>query len=145
MARKTPQQATDKWQRRTAQASQDYVTGIQSATNWAERSVAAATRRNMGLQQAIANGTIDAGIQRTGDAGWKAKTTAKGPANWTAGVAKAGNAMLQGQQKLAGFLASADQAVASMPTDTPEQRAAKSSAYQLAVHRASQQAKGLTH
>lgn len=143
MARKSPQAATEKWQRRTAQASQDYTQGIQNATGWADRSVAAAGRRNAGLQAAIANNTIDAGIQRTGDAGWKAKTTAKGPANWTAGVAKAGAAMLAGQQQLQGYLAEADAAVASMPQDTVEQRAQRAMAYQLAVHRASQRAKGL--
>jgi len=141
MARKTPQAATDKWQRRVAQAGQDYATGIQNATGWADKSVAAAGRRNAGLQSAIANGTIDAGIQRTGDAGWKTKTVAKGPANWTSGVAKAAPAMLAGQQRLSGYLAAADAAVANMPTDTPEQRAQKSMTYQLAVHRAAQAAK----
>lgn len=141
MARKSPQAATDKWQRRVAMAGQDYAAGIQNATGWAQNSQAAAGRRNAGLQQAIANGTIDAGIQRTGDAGWKTKTVAKGPANWTAGVAKAQAAMLSGQQRLAGYLAAADAAVANMPRDTVDQRTARAQAYQLAVHRAAQAAK----
>jgi|SRR5579859_2710699 len=142
MGRKTPQQATDKWQRRVAQAGQDYTAGVQNATGWADKAVAAAGRRNAGLQQAIASGTIDAGIQRTGDAGWKNKTVAKGPANWAAGVAKAAPAMLQGQQKLSGFLSAGDAAVASMPQDTVEQRLARANAYALAVHNAAQSAKG---
>lgn len=142
MGRKSPQAATDKWQKRVAVAQQDYASGVQAATNWAERAVAAANRRNAGLMRAIQNNTIDAGIQRTGDAGWKAKTVAKGPTNWAAGVAKAAPAMLAGQQKLAGYLASADAAVANMPSDTPEQRAERSRVYQLAVHAAAAQAKG---
>lgn len=139
--RKSPQAATEKWQRRVSQAQQDYTTGVQNATGWADRAVAAAGRRNAGLQNAIAQGTIDAGIQRTGDAGWKNKTVAKGPANWAAGVAKAAPAMLAGQQKLAGFLSAGDAAVANMPRDTVEQRTARAQAYQLAVHRAAQAAK----
>ncbi len=143
MARKSPQAATDKWQKRVAVAQQDYTQGVQNATSWADRSVAASARRNAGLQAAISNGTIDAGIQRTGDAGWKAKTTAKGPANWAAGVAKAGPAMLAGQQKLSGYLSSADAAVASMPADTVQQRVQRAMTYQLAVHQAAQSAKGV--
>jgi hypothetical protein len=145
VARKSIQQATDKWTRRTPQAAQDYAQGVQNATNWAERAVAASNRRNMALQAAIQSGAIDAGIQRTGDAGWKAKTVAKGVPNWSAGVAKGGGAYSAGLQKAYGYLAAADQAVANLPTDTAEQRAEKSRQYQLAVHRAAQAAKGLTH
>lgn len=136
MARKTTAQATDKWKRRTAQAAQDYSDGIANAQNWSERAVQAAARRNQGLQAAIADGRIDAGIRRVGDQGWKNAAMAKGPTNWTQGVAKSGDKYAAGMQRAAADQASADSAVAGMDRTTVEGRVAFAAARALAVHKA---------
>ena len=141
MARKSAQQATDKWVKNTAQAGQYYRDGIQNAQGWADRAQAAAQRRNAGLQRAMADGTIDAGIRRTGDQGWKAKALAKGPTNWTQGVANAKGAYAEGIQKAMSDQAAADAAVAGMDTSTVEGRVAMAAARALAAHQAAQNRK----
>lgn len=141
MARKTEAQATDKWKRNTAAAGQYYQQGIQNATGWADKATQASNRRNAGLQQAIANGTIDAGIRRTGDQGWKNKTLAKGPQAWQAGVAAGAGAYAQGIAKAMQDQSAADQAVAGMDTSTVEGRVAMAAARALAAHRSAQQRK----
>ena len=76
MAFKSVADSQEKWARRVGQAGQDYQRGVQNAQGWAAGAVAAANRRNAGLMAAINDGRIDAGIQRTGDNGWRTATIA---------------------------------------------------------------------
>lgn len=125
-----------KWARRTSQAGGDFQDGVQRATDWAGPAVAAAPRRNAGLQQAIADGRIDAGIQRAGTNGWRSATLAKGVPAYTQNTPKAQPKFEQGLQRVYSYLAEAEQATASMDTTTVEGRVQKAAAYQLAVHQA---------
>lgn len=87
MARLSPQDVYTKWSQRVQGSQQYYVQGVQNSKDWAAGAVAAAPARDAGIQQAIADGRIDRGIQRKGTAGWRADTLAKGPQNWSAAVA----------------------------------------------------------
>lgn len=130
MARKTVQQAADKWAQRVSQSGQFYQAGVNnSAVDWAGPAVAAADRRNAGLQQAISDGRIDAGIQRAGTAKWRANTIAKGVAAWTTNTPKAAPAFAAGLTKVYNYFSAADSVVANMPRTTREQRIARASAF----------------
>lgn len=122
---KSQADAQDKYSRRVAQAGPDYQKGVQNANNWAANAQAAAPRRNAGLQRAIANGTIDAGIARTGDAGWKSATLAKGVANFSGSAAKAATKYGAGYARLIGYLQAAQSQTAQMDTSTRAGRLAK--------------------
>lgn len=128
MARTRPsaQQVADKTVKNAQAAGPYYQTGVQNATGWLEASLAAADRRNAGLQRAIAEGTIDAGLQRAGDATWKAATLGRGVANWTNAMSSptVKQRIAQGAQTNMSMIAAVDSATASMPRDTLEQRLA---------------------
>lgn len=139
---KTPDQAASKYARRVQGAAQDYQQGVQQATGWAANSLAAAPRRNAGLQAAIANGTIDRGIQNTGDAGWQAATLAKGPAAWTASVAKAQPAYQAGMTKAMSYQQAAQAATAGIDTSTLAGRLQKAQVWAQTVAHQAAAAKG---
>lgn len=127
---KTAAQSTDRYKKGVAGAGPDYTKGIQDAGSWAQGSHDAAARRDAGLQQAIAEGRIDRGIDRVGDAGWKAKTLAKGPQNYTQSTATAGPAYQRAAEINMQDQQSAAAALASMDTSTRQGRIAKSAAWQ---------------
>lgn len=126
---KTAAQAADRYQRGVSNAGPDYTAGIQQSGSWTEGSLAAANRRNAGLQRAIADGTIDAGIQRKGDAGWRTATLAKGPSAYTQSVAKARPAYEAGMNKAFQYQQAAAQATANIDTSTKAGRIAKMAAW----------------
>lgn len=139
---KTAQQAGDKYNKRVTQAGPDYTAGIQNAGSWVEGALAASNRRNAGLQQAIANGTIDAGIQNKGDAGWKSATIAKGPTNYVNSVQNATPAYVAGMNKAMAYQQAAAQATAGIDTSTLEGRLQKQTVWARTVAQAKAQATG---
>ena len=134
-------EAVSQWQTRVGQSGQRYTSGVQRATGWAAATVAAGPRRDAGLQAAIADGRIDAGVTRVGDAGWKSRTLAVGQTNWTAAVAKAGDRMAAGLQKVYGFLDAAAAATASIDTTTIEGRLEKARVHAMTMHQQANAAK----
>lgn len=134
--------SVDKWKRRVTAAGPDYSTGVQNAQNWAANAVAAAPRRNAGLQRAIANGAIDRGIQAVGDAGWRAGAMSKGVGAYTANAPAAAAKYQAGLTKAMNYQQAAQAATDGMDTSTLEGRIAKASAWQRAVSNAAQAAKG---
>lgn len=130
---KTPQQSGDKYQRRVQAAGPDYKSGVQGATDWQANTLAAAPRRNAGLQAAISDGRIDAGIQRAGDAKWKANTLSKGVQNWPTATAQARPAYEQGMAKAMAFQQAAAAATAGIDTTTREGRFQKMLAWVTTV------------
>jgi hypothetical protein len=138
---KTAQQARARYTKGVTQAGPDYTAGIQNSSSWVEGALAAKQRRDTGLQQAIADGRIDAGIQNKGDAGWKTATLAKGPTNYTQSVATAGPAYEAGMNRAMQYQQAAQSATANMDTSTRAGRIAKMAAYVNAVADAAQQAK----
>lgn len=139
---KTAQQAADKYGTRVTQAGPDYTAGVQNAGSWVEGAIAAANRRNAGLQAAIASGSIDRGIQSTGDAGWKSKTLAKGPTNYTNSVQNAKPAYLNGMSRAMQFQQAAQQATAGIDTSTLAGRLQKAQVWAQTVAAQAAQAKG---
>lgn len=130
---KSAADAAEKFSRRVSQAGPDYQKGVQNASNWAANARAAKARRDAGLQAAIADGRIDAGIDRVGDAGWKSATLAKGVSNFTAAATKAKDRYAAGYARLLGFLSAAQSATANMDTSTREGRIAKMGAWARVV------------
>lgn len=128
MAKSRPSAAAvaDKTVKNAQAAGPYYQQGVQNATGWLEGALAAANRRNAGLMAAINNGTIDAGMQRAGDAGWKAATLGKGVKNWSAAMSDPATKqrIQQGAQTNMNMIAQVDSATANMPRDTLEQRLA---------------------
>ena len=139
---KTAQQATDKYTKRVQQAGPDYTAGIQNSGSWVEGALAAAARRNAGLQQAIANGSIDRGIQNKGDGGWKTATLAKGPTNYTNSVQQAGPKYNAGMNKAMAFQQAAQSATANIDTSTQSGRLQKMMVWAQTVSQQAQAAKG---
>jgi hypothetical protein len=130
MARKSVQDAVTKWQQRVQQSGPYYQAGVTNPNvDWAGPAVAAADRRNAGLQKAIADGRIDAGIQRAGTAKWRQGAVSKGVTAWTTNTPKAAPAYNAGLQKVYGFFNAADQAVANMPRTTREDRIARAATF----------------
>lgn len=134
MARKQIADAVSKWKSRVAQSGSYYQAGVNNPqVDWAGPAVAAAPRRNAGLQAAIADGRIDAGIQRAGTAKWRANTLAKGVSAWTNNTPNAAAQYQAGMTRVYGYFTQADQATANMPTTTRADRIAKASAFLDAV------------
>lgn len=124
--RPSAQQVADKTVKNAQSAGPYYQTGVQNATGWLEGALAASDRRDAGLQAAIADGRINAGMQAVGDAGWKAATLGRGVANWSASMSSPQTKarIAQGAQTNMSMIAAVDSATANMPRNTLEQRLA---------------------
>ncbi len=134
MAKKTPEQIAEKYQRGVAGAGQDYAAGVQAPSrSWAQATQAGAARWRAGIQQAIQEKSFERGVSAAGDAKWQAAAAGKGAQRYqaAAGEAAAEYAKKAGQIMSAG--AAAQSAVANMPNETLEQRIARSAAAQRAV------------
>jgi hypothetical protein len=139
-----PASAAAKFQRRILQAGQDYTTGVQKSAGWAQPAMAAKARRDAGLQAAIANDSINKGIQNAGDSKWRANTLAKGAPAWVQAAPRAAQNYQAAVTKVFGYLANAQSATAGMDTSSVQARIAKAGAFQLSMHQQAQQAKGLS-
>jgi hypothetical protein len=81
--------AAERWARRAAGATQDYVAGVQSPrTSWAQATTAAAQSYQQGVQQALSEGRWQRGVAAAGDAKWQGKTVAKGQSRYGEGVSQ---------------------------------------------------------
>lgn len=138
---KSQADAQEKFSRRVAAAGPDYQKGVQNANGWAANAQAAAARRNAGLQRAIADGRIDAGIARKGDAGWKSATLAKGVSAFQSSAARAATAYGAGYARLVGYLQAAQTQTQQMDTSTRAGRLAKAAEWGRIVGEAADAAK----
>jgi len=88
---KSADRVAEKWARVTPQRAEDYSLGVKSPrTSWANASTAANDRYKAGVTEAANANRYPKGIAATGDAGWSAKTLAKGPARFAEGVMLSG-------------------------------------------------------
>lgn len=79
--------SAEKWSRRTAQATADYVAGIQNPrADWAAQTTNAEPNYQSGVQQAIAAKRFSGGVRRRGTAGWQAKSLSKGADRYAGGA-----------------------------------------------------------
>lgn len=79
-----------KWKRRVDGAGSDYTAGVtDSSVDWAGPTKAAETNYKEAVVKAAGEGRFGKGVSAAGTEKWRAKTIAKGPARWGAGVADA--------------------------------------------------------
>ena len=77
----------DKWQRRAAVASSDYVQGVQNPrVPWDQAAKAAENNYKAAVTQAATEGRFGKGIARVGAAKWLEGSTKKGPSRFVEGV-----------------------------------------------------------
>lgn len=137
MAKKTPDQISEKYQRGVAGAGADYAAGVQNpARPWASATAAGQKRWAAGIQKAIAEGKFARGVQAAGDAKWQQNALNKGAQRYQASAQEAA----AGYQKVAARIMQAGQAaqsaVANMDNSTQEARIARSAAAQRAISQA---------
>lgn len=125
-----------KWKRRATGAQQDYQRGVQGATGWAEGALNAVPRTHAGLQQAIAENRIAAGVQRAGDSKWKNATVTRGVANYASGITAGEANMAAGARRVLSMLSEADAATAGIDTTTLEGRLEKARVHALTMSQA---------
>ena len=141
----TAQQIYDNWKAGIQAKSGNYKTGVQNGNDWAAAATApdAVSARNAGLQRAISEGTIDAGIQRLGSANYKNITLAKS-GNWLNAVNSPTTAQkaVSGFGKLLGFLQGAQNAISSTPRGGIDANLQRMVTHARSMHDQAQAAKG---
>lgn len=138
MARRrlTAEQAADKWQRRMQTAAEDYTTGVNAVTE--SPTAAAAEQANkyqVGVQEAVAQGRFQRGLERVSLQDWKTAAVEKGAPRLATGATAAAPLV---RTRLQQIFAAQDEVLAivdQMPTDTLEQRIAKSTRWQMEMSR----------
>lgn len=81
----------EKWARVTPQRSEDYRSGVKNPrVDWAAATAAAKDRWAAGIQQAIQQKRLEAGIKKAGTAKWAEKAAQLGPQRYAEGVALGG-------------------------------------------------------
>lgn len=109
---KSVQQATTNYTGSAGRAQTDWLAGIQSTSkDQAALAVAAIPRMVQGFNQAAANGTIAAGINRGGTAYWRQQAEKKA-ANYSTGIAAGQNNYAAAAAK---FMPAIANGVASLP------------------------------
>lgn len=99
MARVSPQQAAEKWARRTGGAVQDYTAGVQRVTTSPMETAAEHPERYQdGVNRAVAEGRYQSGLRRVSLQGWKDAAVNKGAQRIPGGVQAA-------QGKMQSFMA----------------------------------------
>lgn len=122
-----------KYANRAQGASQDYINGVQTTTkSQSGNAIAAKDRWAQGVAQAAANDLFKKGLEKSGDAKWKANAAGKGGQRFASGAAAGQDAWA------AGFQASADvlnnlSLPPRMPRGDPGNQA-RSTAVQQALH-----------
>lgn len=139
---KTPQQAADKWAARVSASAPYYTQGVNTTSkDWATNAIAAGSRRDAGLQRAMADGRIDKGIQRNAGK-WKQKAGSQQAAQaWATNTPAAKPAYLAAMQPVFQSFQTAESDVSNMPRDTVQQRIARGGAYLQSVSDQAQQRK----
>lgn len=134
MATKTGSQIAEKYQRGVAGAGQDYVAGVQNPSRpWAAATVQGEARWRAGIQAAISAGSFGKGVQKAGDQKWQNGALNKGAQRYQAAAGEAAAAYSQVADRIMSAATAARNAVSNMPSETLEQRIAKSAAAQRAI------------
>lgn len=93
------EQSLAKWERRSANAAQDYVDGTQSPRRpWAASTLAAEQNYKTAVIAAANAGRQAAGVRKAGDAKWRRNIDRKGAANYQTGVTGAGQDWADGSR-----------------------------------------------
>lgn len=135
------QDAIAHWKSGVASKQANYTKGVGSSKDWAAAATTpqAIQARNQGLQAAMTNGTIEAGINRLGTGRWQAQTIAKA-ANWQNGVnsPQAQQNAQAGFTRLYGYLSTAQSAIAGTPRGGINENIARMTAFVQSMHASAQ-------
>ena len=113
----------EKYLRNTANATGDYVRGVQNPRrNPKQAALAAAGKWQNQVQKAIQEGRFAKGVQRYDEAEAVRAATADGGAAYAAGIQKRAGKVQAAMQRLAPLLAAVSQSVQALPQDTDAQR-----------------------
>ena len=84
---KTATQSVEKWSSRTRMSASDYNTGVQTTQkDQSARAIAAKEIYKQALMDSFERDDYAEGLQRSGQAGWKAGVSEKGYRNFSTGV-----------------------------------------------------------
>jgi len=134
MAKKTPEQIAEKFQRGVAGAGSDYLSGVQNPSRpWASATVAGGKRWTAAIQEAIQKNSFARGVQRAGDAKWAERAATIGAQRYTTAAPQAAAGYSQVAGRIMAAASAAQAAVQSMPNESIEQRIARSAAAQRAI------------
>ena len=79
--------AGEKWARRAATATEDFITGVENPrTDWKQATMAAAKNQEAGVMESIKNKSFEKGVSNAGSEKWRNKTIEKGSQRYAAGV-----------------------------------------------------------
>lgn len=130
---KTPQQISEKYQRRVQAAGPDYQAGVQNPSrSWSEGYVSSVNRMVQGFQNAVAEGKPQQGVQALGDTGWKNKTLAKAN-RYTESAQVAAQGYAARAQEILQAAQAAQSAAGAIPNDTFENRIQRATASMRAI------------
>jgi len=144
MAIKTAAQARRKFEERVQASGDFYREGVENPeVDWLAGFTAAERRLVAGIQRAIAEGRFLAGARRAGNEKGRQRTTTVGVGRWQEAAPQAGDAYEQAMANITlPAIEEALRKVANMPSETVQQRAQKSAAFQVAMSEAVARRKG---
>jgi hypothetical protein len=88
---KPASQVVEKWQRRAAVASPEYLAGIRNPrTSWADAAGKANENYKQAVTQAANQNRFQSGVQKAGDGKWQSGAEKKGPSRFIEGVQVSG-------------------------------------------------------
>lgn len=134
--RMTAEQAADKWERKMQTASTDYVAGVEAVTeNPMEAAAAAAPKYQRGVQESVESGRYQRGLTAVSLSDWKDNAKTKGAARLASGAAAAAPKMRMRMQQLMSNVEEVQSIINRMPSDTPEQRIERATAWMREMHK----------
>jgi len=141
---KDPSRVVAKFKRNFAAAGPEYTAGVAAPKrDWLEQYKKASGRMKAELQKALAEDRHIAGAARAGTAKWQERAKTIGASRFTGSAAAAA----EGYQKVVGEVLAAGDAATStaerMPDTTIQERIARSSAAQMAIHEHWRKSKGM--
>jgi hypothetical protein len=126
MARKDPAKVARKWASRVSQSQAEYSDSIRSLDkNPMEQAAAKKDTMRARVNQALDDGTWEAGLRRTDFAKWKEKTAGMGAQRLSQGAAAAEGDVLAYQQETADAVERIREEIKRMPNVTDEDRKAR--------------------
>lgn len=130
MARLTPQQQAEKWQRNLAAAGQDITNGVNNVTtNPAEQAILAKDKMINNWLDSVNNGKWERGLQNTTLQGWKDAMINKGVQRIQAGAQAGMPKYLQYVNDVRPFMDSLQAQVQAMPSLTIEDSVNRAAAW----------------
>lgn len=136
MARVSPEEAAEKWARRTGAATQDYTAGIMRVTQ-APGQAAAKNQAGYlnGVQQAAASGKWARKVAAVSLPDWQRAATEKGAARLASGVAAAQPKMAAAMQRVLPMVDAAKSKINSMPRASTADRINRMVSYATEMNR----------